>query len=131
MTSACIIVDCAMTLSLSRKPNILYHQYFFDYIFIFVGAFLSLWVQEREQFDRIDKEADEWRAGEIAKEIAKRKVPMLQDIIFLMQLGCFPICNFRCFSSWSFKLSAALNLLLDNSSKAVKNLKQLKKPEPM
>ncbi|XP_071911921.1 U11/U12 small nuclear ribonucleoprotein 59 kDa protein [Coffea arabica] len=36
--------------------------------------------KEREQFDRIDKEADEWRAGEIAKEIAKRKVEKLKEI---------------------------------------------------
>jgi len=30
--------------------------------------------QERADYDRIDQEADEWRAKQIAKEIAKRKV---------------------------------------------------------
>jgi len=31
--------------------------------------------QERADYDRIDQEADEWRAKQIAKDIAKRKVP--------------------------------------------------------
>lgn len=30
--------------------------------------------QERADYDRIDQEADEWRAKQIAKDIAKRKV---------------------------------------------------------
>ena len=30
--------------------------------------------QERTDYDRIDQEADEWRAKQIAKDIAKRKV---------------------------------------------------------
>lgn len=30
--------------------------------------------QEREQYDKVDQEADEWRAREIAKEIAQHKV---------------------------------------------------------
>ncbi|KAK9074273.1 hypothetical protein SSX86_006870 [Deinandra increscens subsp. villosa] len=36
--------------------------------------------KEREQFDRVDQEADEWRAREIAKEIAKRKVEKMKEI---------------------------------------------------
>ncbi|KAI7740105.1 hypothetical protein M8C21_010323 [Ambrosia artemisiifolia] len=35
---------------------------------------------EREQFDQVDQEADEWRAREIAKEIAKRKVEKMKEI---------------------------------------------------
>ena len=31
-------------------------------------------VQESSEFDRIDQEADEWRARQIANDIAKRKV---------------------------------------------------------
>ncbi|KAL3517228.1 hypothetical protein ACH5RR_024130 [Cinchona calisaya] len=36
--------------------------------------------KERKQFDRIDKEADERRAREIAKEIARRKVEKMKEI---------------------------------------------------
>jgi hypothetical protein len=31
-------------------------------------------LQEREDYERIDQEADEWRARQIAKDIAKHKV---------------------------------------------------------
>ena len=31
-------------------------------------------VQESAEFDRVDQEADEWRARQIANDIAKRKV---------------------------------------------------------
>ncbi|KAJ7962480.1 U11/U12 small nuclear ribonucleoprotein 59 kDa protein [Quillaja saponaria] len=36
--------------------------------------------KERERFDEADKEADEWRATEIAKDIAKCKVEKLKEI---------------------------------------------------
>ncbi|KAF7809143.1 U11/U12 small nuclear ribonucleoprotein 59 kDa protein [Senna tora] len=36
--------------------------------------------KEREQFDHIDQEADEWRVREIAKEIANRKVEKMKEI---------------------------------------------------
>ncbi|CAA0820741.1 U11/U12 small nuclear ribonucleoprotein 59 kDa protein [Striga hermonthica] len=36
--------------------------------------------REREQFDKIDKEADEWRAREIAKDIAQKKVEKMKEI---------------------------------------------------
>ncbi|KAD4180175.1 hypothetical protein E3N88_28766 [Mikania micrantha] len=36
--------------------------------------------KEHEQFDQVDQEADEWRAREIAKEIAKRKVEKMKEI---------------------------------------------------
>lgn len=36
--------------------------------------------KEREKFDQIDKEADEWRAREIAKDIAQRKVEKMKEI---------------------------------------------------
>ncbi|GAV69904.1 hypothetical protein CFOL_v3_13404 [Cephalotus follicularis] len=36
--------------------------------------------KEREQFDKADQEADEWRAREIAKDIAKRKVEKMKEI---------------------------------------------------
>lgn len=36
--------------------------------------FGTVWVQDSENFDRDDQAADEWRAREIAKDIAKRKV---------------------------------------------------------
>ncbi|KAL0428799.1 UNVERIFIED_CONTAM: U11/U12 small nuclear ribonucleoprotein [Sesamum radiatum] len=36
--------------------------------------------REHEQFDQIDKEADEWRAREIAKDIAQRKVEKMNEI---------------------------------------------------
>ncbi|KAK4339337.1 hypothetical protein RND71_040799 [Anisodus tanguticus] len=36
--------------------------------------------KEREKFDQIDAEADEWRAREIAKDIAKRKVEKMKEI---------------------------------------------------
>ncbi|MCD7456245.1 hypothetical protein HAX54_030958 [Datura stramonium] len=36
--------------------------------------------KEREQYDQIDAEADEWRAREIAKDIAKRKVEKMKEI---------------------------------------------------
>lgn len=31
-------------------------------------------IKEHERFDEADREADEWRAREIAKDIVKRKV---------------------------------------------------------
>ncbi|KAL2472102.1 U11/U12 small nuclear ribonucleoprotein 59 kDa protein [Abeliophyllum distichum] len=36
--------------------------------------------KEHEQFDQMDKEADEWRAREIAKDIAKSKVEKMKEI---------------------------------------------------
>ncbi|KAI3444477.1 hypothetical protein Pfo_001142 [Paulownia fortunei] len=36
--------------------------------------------REREQFDQMDKEADEWRAREIAKDIAQHKVEKMKEI---------------------------------------------------
>uniref|UniRef100_A0A9I9CN09 Uncharacterized protein n=1 Tax=Cucumis melo TaxID=3656 RepID=A0A9I9CN09_CUCME len=36
--------------------------------------------KERESFDQVDMEADEWRAREIAKDIAKRKVEKMKEI---------------------------------------------------
>ncbi|XP_057980309.1 U11/U12 small nuclear ribonucleoprotein 59 kDa protein isoform X2 [Malania oleifera] len=36
--------------------------------------------RERERFDHADQEADEWRAREIAKDIAKRKVEKMKEI---------------------------------------------------
>ncbi|KAL7121466.1 hypothetical protein ACP275_02G183600 [Erythranthe tilingii] len=39
--------------------------------------------KEREQFDRLDKEADEWRAREVAKDAAQRKVQTLQAMFCL------------------------------------------------
>ncbi|XP_073314156.1 U11/U12 small nuclear ribonucleoprotein 59 kDa protein [Primulina huaijiensis] len=36
--------------------------------------------KEREKFDQIDKKADEWRAREIAKDIAQRKVEKMKEI---------------------------------------------------
>lgn len=36
--------------------------------------------KERSQFDLADQEADEWRAREIAKDIAKRKVEKLKEV---------------------------------------------------
>ncbi|CAA3006282.1 U11/U12 small nuclear ribonucleoprotein 59 kDa protein [Olea europaea var. sylvestris] len=36
--------------------------------------------KEHEQFDEMDKEADEWRAREIAKDIAKSKVEKMKEI---------------------------------------------------
>ncbi|KAJ1410479.1 Programmed cell death protein 7, partial [Sesbania bispinosa] len=36
--------------------------------------------KEREQFDQIDQEADEWRAREIAKDIANSKVTKMEEI---------------------------------------------------
>ncbi|KAK4738851.1 hypothetical protein R3W88_002548 [Solanum pinnatisectum] len=36
--------------------------------------------KEREQYDQIDMEADEWRARELAKDIAKRKVEKMKEI---------------------------------------------------
>ncbi|KAK6164250.1 hypothetical protein DH2020_001114 [Rehmannia glutinosa] len=36
--------------------------------------------RECEQFDKIDKEADEWRAREIAKDIAQQKVEKMKEI---------------------------------------------------
>ncbi|CAJ2679101.1 unnamed protein product [Trifolium pratense] len=36
--------------------------------------------KEPEEFDRIDREADEWRAREIAKEIASSKVKKMKEI---------------------------------------------------
>lgn len=37
-------------------------------------------VKEREQFDKLDQEADEWRTREIAKDIAQRKVEKMKEI---------------------------------------------------
>lgn len=42
-----------------------------------IGKMLA---KEREQFDQADQEADEWRASEIAKEIAGRKVEKMKEI---------------------------------------------------
>ncbi|XP_076956916.1 U11/U12 small nuclear ribonucleoprotein 59 kDa protein-like [Bidens hawaiensis] len=42
-----------------------------------VGEMLA---KERERFDQVDQEADEWRAREIAKETAKRKVEKMKEI---------------------------------------------------
>ncbi|XP_057769653.1 U11/U12 small nuclear ribonucleoprotein 59 kDa protein-like [Salvia miltiorrhiza] len=36
--------------------------------------------KEHEQFDKIDKEADEWRKREIAKDIAQQKVEKMKEI---------------------------------------------------
>ncbi|KAK3026729.1 hypothetical protein RJ639_042182 [Escallonia herrerae] len=36
--------------------------------------------KERERFEQADQEADEWRAREIAKDIAKRKVDKMKEI---------------------------------------------------
>ncbi|XP_017215629.1 U11/U12 small nuclear ribonucleoprotein 59 kDa protein [Daucus carota subsp. sativus] len=36
--------------------------------------------KERERFDQVNQEADEWRAREIAKDIAKRKVEKMKEI---------------------------------------------------
>ncbi|KAG0535836.1 hypothetical protein BDA96_03G012300 [Sorghum bicolor] len=40
----------------------------------------ELFQKERADYDRIDQEADEWRAKQIAKDIAKRKVESMQQI---------------------------------------------------
>ncbi|OMP06254.1 hypothetical protein CCACVL1_01650 [Corchorus capsularis] len=40
----------------------------------------ELLAKEREQFDQADREADEWRAREIAKDIASRKVEKMKEI---------------------------------------------------
>ncbi|KAL5722390.1 hypothetical protein ACHQM5_005915 [Ranunculus cassubicifolius] len=40
----------------------------------------ELRAKERERFDVADQEADEWRAREIAKDIAKRKVEKMKEI---------------------------------------------------
>ncbi|KAF9591523.1 hypothetical protein IFM89_004577 [Coptis chinensis] len=37
-------------------------------------------VKEREKFDQVDQEADDWRAREIAKDIAQRKVEKMKEI---------------------------------------------------
>ncbi|XP_076924678.1 U11/U12 small nuclear ribonucleoprotein 59 kDa protein-like [Bidens hawaiensis] len=42
-----------------------------------VGEMLA---KERERFDQVDQEADEWRAREIAKETAKRNVEKMKEI---------------------------------------------------
>ncbi|KAL9228894.1 hypothetical protein vseg_004424 [Gypsophila vaccaria] len=36
--------------------------------------------KEREQFDKLDREADEWRAKEIAKDMAQQKVEKMKEI---------------------------------------------------
>ncbi|KAG8391889.1 hypothetical protein BUALT_Bualt01G0233800 [Buddleja alternifolia] len=41
--------------------------------------------KESERFDQIDKEADEWRAREIAKDIAQRKVEKMKEIAKLKE----------------------------------------------
>ncbi|KAJ1281896.1 hypothetical protein BS78_03G008700 [Paspalum vaginatum] len=40
----------------------------------------ELFQKERADYDRIDREADEWRAKQIAKDIAKRKVESMKQI---------------------------------------------------
>ncbi|XVF22463.1 hypothetical protein REPUB_Repub12eG0174900 [Reevesia pubescens] len=40
----------------------------------------ELLAKERERFDQADREADEWRAREIAKDIASRKVEKMKEI---------------------------------------------------
>ncbi|GJN38180.1 hypothetical protein PR202_gb27198 [Eleusine coracana subsp. coracana] len=40
----------------------------------------ELYQKEREDYERIDQEADEWRARQIAKDIAKRKVESMKEI---------------------------------------------------
>ncbi|KAL5572010.1 hypothetical protein UlMin_021607 [Ulmus minor] len=40
----------------------------------------ELVAKERERFDQADQEADEWRAREIAKDIAQRKVEKMKEI---------------------------------------------------
>ncbi|KZV38030.1 Programmed cell death protein 7 isoform 1 [Dorcoceras hygrometricum] len=40
----------------------------------------ELIVKENEKFDQIDKEADEWRAREIAKDMAQHKVEKMKEI---------------------------------------------------
>ncbi|TYI19407.1 hypothetical protein ES332_A07G162900v1 [Gossypium tomentosum] len=40
----------------------------------------ELLAKEHEQFDQADREADEWRAREIAKDIASRKVEKMKEI---------------------------------------------------
>ncbi|KAL4568209.1 hypothetical protein LXL04_023816 [Taraxacum kok-saghyz] len=42
-----------------------------------IGEMLS---KEREQFDQADREADEWRAREIANEVAKQRVEKMKEI---------------------------------------------------
>ncbi|MCL7025832.1 hypothetical protein MKW94_022981, partial [Papaver nudicaule] len=39
--------------------------------------------KEHERFDQADQEADEWRAREIAKDIARRKVKKMKEIVNL------------------------------------------------
>ncbi|KAL3622180.1 hypothetical protein CASFOL_033591 [Castilleja foliolosa] len=41
--------------------------------------------REREQFDKKDKEADEWRAKETAKEVAQQKVEKMKEIAKLKE----------------------------------------------
>ncbi|KAK2650240.1 hypothetical protein Ddye_017729 [Dipteronia dyeriana] len=43
--------------------------------------------KEHEQFEQADQEADEWRAREIAKDIAKRKVLELLYVTDLQSLA--------------------------------------------
>ncbi|AQK91126.1 U11/U12 small nuclear ribonucleoprotein [Zea mays] len=40
----------------------------------------ELFQKERADYDRVDREADEWRAKQIAKDIAKRRVESMQQI---------------------------------------------------
>ncbi|AQK57693.1 Type III polyketide synthase B [Zea mays] len=40
----------------------------------------ELFQKERADYDRVDQEADEWRAKQIAKDIAKRRVESMQQI---------------------------------------------------
>ncbi|TVU22966.1 hypothetical protein EJB05_32690, partial [Eragrostis curvula] len=40
----------------------------------------ELYQKERADYERIDQEADEWRARQIAKDIAKRKVESMREI---------------------------------------------------
>ncbi|KAL5669961.1 hypothetical protein ACJX0J_022182, partial [Zea mays] len=40
----------------------------------------ELFQKERADYDRVDQEADEWRAKQIAKDIAKQRVESMQQI---------------------------------------------------
>ncbi|KAA0048935.1 U11/U12 small nuclear ribonucleoprotein 59 kDa protein isoform X1 [Cucumis melo var. makuwa] len=49
-------------------------------VILLFSPFFIVKSQERESFDQVDMEADEWRAREIAKDIAKRKVEKMKEI---------------------------------------------------
>ncbi|KAJ0796524.1 hypothetical protein HanPI659440_Chr04g0163181 [Helianthus annuus] len=44
------------------------------------GEMLAKVVPEHERFNQVDQEGNEWRAREIAKETAKRKVEKMKEI---------------------------------------------------